>query len=388
MRAIAFLACLCTALPILAQPAPTGSDTLASSSTGSSDPVPYDFQRLVVRRKPDPPTYPPLARLARLQGEVRLRLTIQASGQVLRAEALGGPALLRTAAAAYLRAWSFEPVLVDGKSVPVQCDLQVPFHLDGALSGPSAPQPSKVVVEIEQTPREGSSVLTADRLTAELADFLDRSGLRQVSPSEAGPQDTFHLKFGVRVLRMGGLSLCQIRTRSSLWETRNLAENEPGKPTRIAFLNRVAGQRGEADLPGLIAGTLRQELEELLSPPLHFQLVKGPSRPKKGEDGQSQAAPGKGGMVDFDFSQIRVRYQPPAPAYPIEAKLARVQGTVVLSLIIDPKGEPVRVDAEEGPVPLLTTAIAYALDWRFEPAKLNGVPQYARFKLTMPFRLR
>jgi TonB family protein len=388
MRAIALLACLCTALPILAQPAPAGPDTLAPSSAEASDPVPYDFQRLVVRRKPDPPTYPPLARLARLQGAVHLRLTIQASGQVLRAEALDGPALLRTAAAAYLRAWSFEPVLVDGKPVPVQCDLQVPFRLDGVSSGPPAPQPSKVVVEIEQTPREGASVLRTDRLAAELADFLDRSGLRQVPPSEAGPQDTFLLKFWVRMLRVGEVSFCQVRTRGSLWEARDLAENEPGKPARIAFLNRVAGQKGEVDLPGMIAGTLRQEVEELLSPPLRFRAVEVVSRPRKGGDGAPAVAPRKDRTVDFDFSQIRVKYQPPAPPYPIEAKLARVQGTVVLSLIIDPKGEPVRVDAEEGPVPLLSTAIAYALAWRFEPALLNGVPQYARFKLTMPFRLR
>lgn len=388
MRSAALLACVCSFPSALAQPASTVSSSLAALLGGSSDPVPYDFHRLVVRRKPDSPTYPPLARLARLQGAVRLRLTIQTSGQVLQAEALDGPALLRTAAADYLRAWSFEPVLVDGKPVPVQCDLDVPFHLDGAPSDPSEPQPSKVVVGIEQTPREGSTVLGADRLTAELAGFLDRSGLRQVSPQEAGSQDTFLLKFWVRVLRVGEVSLCQIRTRSSLWETRDLAENEPGKPARIAFLNRVAGQKGETDLPGMIAGTLRQELEDLLSQPLRFRIMKGSSRPVKGDDGLPGGAPRKDRMVDFDFSQIRVRYQPPAPHYPTEAKLARVQGTVVLSLIIDPKGEPVRVDAEEGPVPLLTTAIAYALDWRFEPALLNGVPQYARFKLTMPFRLR
>ena len=94
------------------------------------------------------------------------------------------------------------------------------------------------------------------------------------------------------------------------------------------------------------------------------------------------------GVVDFDFSQIRVKRQPPAPPYPIAAKLARVQGTVVLDLIIDPQGEPILAEAREGPVPLLLTAIGYALDWRFEPARLNGVPQVARFRLTMPFRLR
>jgi hypothetical protein len=29
----------------------------------------------------------------------------------------------------------------------------------------------------------------------------------------------------------------------------------------------------------------------------------------------------------------------------------------------------------------------YAMGWRFEPALLNGQPQWAKFKLVMPFKL-
>ena len=62
--------------------------------------------------------------------------------------------------------------------------------------------------------------------------------------------------------------------------------------------------------------------------------------------------------------------------------------TVVIVLTIDPAGIPIQAEAQSGPPALLTTAIGYALNWEFEPARLNGVPQLARFKLTMPFRLR
>ena len=78
----------------------------------------------------------------------------------------------------------------------------------------------------------------------------------------------------------------------------------------------------------------------------------------------------------------------PAPPYPTSAKMHRVQGTVVVELIVDPEGRVARAEALEGPGPLLLTAIGYALDWKFQPALLNGVPQYARFRLTMPFRFR
>ncbi|GLH67443.1 TonB family protein [Geothrix edaphica] len=387
--AAALLACLCSFLPALAQPASAVSSGLAALLGGSSGPVPWDFQRLVVRRRPDPPLYPPLARLANLEGEVLLRLTISRGGWVERAEALEGPRLLREAAVAYLQAWSFEPVLVDGKPVRVQCDLRVPFHLDGAPGLPKLPQPpTKMVVEIVQDPPVGPAVLGPDRLKAELGRFSDRSGLTGVGPAEAGPQDTFHLGMQVKVTRAEGLSICQVRGRGSLWEARDLAENKPGKTPRIVFLNRVAGQKGDAGLQDLVAGVLQRSLDEILAPPPRFREVRPVATPPAPGAAPAEAVEKAKGVVDFDFRQIRVKRQPPAPPYPTAAKLARVQGTVVLDLIIDPQGEPILAEAREGPVPLLLTAISYALDWRFEPAKLNGVPQVARFRLTMPFRLR
>lgn len=93
-------------------------------------------------------------------------------------------------------------------------------------------------------------------------------------------------------------------------------------------------------------------------------------------------------VVDFDFSQIKVKLQPPAPPYPPLAKIAKVQGTVVVEITIGTDGVPTRATAIEGPPQLRPTAEAYAMNWRFEPAMLNGVPQTARFRLTMPFRLR
>ena len=64
------LACLWLLLPAVAQPASDGLDGLAGPPGGSvaAAPVPWEFQRLVVRRRPDPLAYPPLARFASLEG--------------------------------------------------------------------------------------------------------------------------------------------------------------------------------------------------------------------------------------------------------------------------------------------------------------------------------
>jgi len=112
--------------------------------------------------------------------------------------------------------------------------------------------------------------------------------------------------------------------------------------------------------------------------------------PSKGTDRTPTAASTSThpGAADFDFSQIRVIHQPPAPPYPSEAKASGIQGSVVVELTVDTHGIPTSAKALSGPIELRHTAEAYALKWKFSPVILNGVPQYARFKLTMPFRLR
>lgn len=92
--------------------------------------------------------------------------------------------------------------------------------------------------------------------------------------------------------------------------------------------------------------------------------------------------------VEMNFKQIRVKHQPHPPAYPPEAKAQRIQGTVVVVLVIDPEGKVTDAKAISGPQELHACAVGYARSWEFDPVKLKGKPVAARFKLTMPFRLR
>ncbi|BDU77620.1 energy transducer TonB [Mesoterricola sediminis] len=100
------------------------------------------------------------------------------------------------------------------------------------------------------------------------------------------------------------------------------------------------------------------------------------------------AGSGTSHVVDFDFSQMKIKYQPPPPPYPALAKIAKIQGTVVVQIVVGPDGIPVSAKAIEGPAQLRQTAENYAMSWKFEPAMLNGVAQTARFVLTMPFKLK
>ncbi len=76
------------------------------------------------------------------------------------------------------------------------------------------------------------------------------------------------------------------------------------------------------------------------------------------------------------------------PAYPDFARRARIQGIVVLLMTVDELGQPLRVQVLEGHPAFHEAAIQAARQWRFEPARLEGRPVSASFRLTLKFSLR
>jgi protein TonB len=64
----------------------------------------------------------------------------------------------------------------------------------------------------------------------------------------------------------------------------------------------------------------------------------------------------------------------PAPPYPQIAKIARVQGTVTVEILVDEQGRVVSASAKDGPALLREAARQAALLARFTPTRLNGEP--------------
>lgn len=91
--------------------------------------------------------------------------------------------------------------------------------------------------------------------------------------------------------------------------------------------------------------------------------------------------------VDAEFTLARVKHQPAPPPYPLAAKAMEVQGTVVVSVTVDPEGRPVRAVAESGPQELKAAALQYALLWRFHPLVSGEASQWARYRIPFPFKL-
>ncbi|MDQ3908506.1 MAG: TonB family protein [Acidobacteriota bacterium] len=78
----------------------------------------------------------------------------------------------------------------------------------------------------------------------------------------------------------------------------------------------------------------------------------------------------------------------PAPPYPQIAKIAGVQGTVNVEILVDEQGRVVSATAKDGPVMLREAARQAALLARFTPTQLNGEPVKVSGVISYNFTLR
>jgi periplasmic protein TonB len=77
------------------------------------------------------PIYPPLARQARIQGNVVLHAIIDKDGRVAQLEVVSGHPLLVQAALDAVKQWRYRPTLLNGEPVEVDTTITVTFTMGG-----------------------------------------------------------------------------------------------------------------------------------------------------------------------------------------------------------------------------------------------------------------
>jgi periplasmic protein TonB len=75
------------------------------------------------------PAYPPLARAARVQGDVVLSAVIDVNGQIQNLTLVSGHPMLVPAAISAVREWRYKPYLLNGQPVEVETTITVIFSL-------------------------------------------------------------------------------------------------------------------------------------------------------------------------------------------------------------------------------------------------------------------
>ena len=86
-------------------------------------------QGLVLRRVN--PNYPPLARQARIQGQVVLQAEISKAGDIQNLRLISGHPMLAPSAIEAVKQWKYKPYYLNGEPVEVETQITVNFSLAG-----------------------------------------------------------------------------------------------------------------------------------------------------------------------------------------------------------------------------------------------------------------
>ena len=106
--------------------APPPPDQPRAEAAGIRVPAAEQTRRLLEAPEPD---YPPLARQARIQGTVRLRITVNPAGRVAASQLVAGHPLLVPAAVDAVRRWLYAPAIANGVPATVESTVDVSFFL-------------------------------------------------------------------------------------------------------------------------------------------------------------------------------------------------------------------------------------------------------------------
>jgi protein TonB len=83
-----------------------------------------------------------------------------------------------------------------------------------------------------------------------------------------------------------------------------------------------------------------------------------------------------------------VKIRDASPVYPESARLARVEGLVIIEAVIGPTGEVVDAKVLRSKPLLDEAALAAVRQWRYTPTLLNGVPMSVILTVTVNFSLK
>jgi len=120
------------AIPVMEEPAPTHPTRNVTTTTAIMTPTNLGTPLEVQCPQRTPPRYPPLAKRQREQGEVRLRVELDATGRIDRITVIGssGSPRLDEAARAAVESWHCRPAERDGQPVRAVALQSLAFVLE------------------------------------------------------------------------------------------------------------------------------------------------------------------------------------------------------------------------------------------------------------------
>jgi TonB family protein len=359
-----------------------------------------------------PAKYPDAARNAGVQGMVVLRVVIGISGDVKEGTVLSGNPALAQAAIEAVKQWKYKPYVVEGSPAEMETQVTFTFRLqaktvpsapplgmfrDGAYSneyfGLFYPLSRDWVRETEvmrkKAASEGVYVLLSEVYVPQVASLSEvnssftllavsqpasdcknyleavaaslpsnRTGqqIGDISQFAVGGHDFYRTNFEYReALRYRSMICKQSKDYLLLWNVGGTTKN--AVETAVLTLNTIT------DLPPKPATEPSQVSVPMPTPKAleSSQTVAAqPTRPIK----VRVSAGVSGGLL---IKKV-------VPSYPLEARQAHIQGSVVLQAEIDKSGDIVDLEVIDGPLELVVSAVNAVRQWKYRPYLLLGQP--------------
>lgn len=355
----------------------------------------------------NPPLYTEMARRARVQGVVTLEAILDEEGNVTQVRVLQGlPMGLDKAAVEAVRSWKFKPATLAGKPVKVYYTLTIHFEVDDGAYGPL------FETFLRQHPHFATAL--SDELYDQAASILD--GL---DPRPTEPELTLarvHLLLGQWRLREAWQLAEDVRDPGpegfleELWLAieqsafTKISRSSGDALHEALTLGPRAAEKVLAVAPNSVQarildrGFLTRQFRATTDPTEKAELsrqierLEGEIRTLAPEARAGEAAVQAtstdtplrvGGEVT---APVKISGDP--PPYTEMARKARLQGVILLEVIVDERGNVVNPRLLKGlPMGLDKQAVDGVKAWKFQPATLHGRPVKVYYTLTVDFRL-
>lgn len=302
------------------------------------------------------PVYPPLARQARIQGTVNLRVIINKSGDVRDVQLTAGHPMLAPAAVEAVRQWKYQPYILDGDPVEVETEIQVNFKLADVLPPAGA---VGVIGSVSRTLNIPAPTPGVPRAPEAVMRTLRVEGVDAAYPPGAIRQ------------KIEGIVMLDVRVDAS-GDVEN-ATLISGHPTLApAAIEAVKQWKYKPYMvngaPGAVETTAQLEFRILQNGQDGMVTEPAPAAqfPKSPDNLPPQRVRVSAGVLQG----LLVRKVD--PEYPSEARAQSIQGIVLLRVKVDKEGNISSLEAVSGPPELADAAVEAVRLWKYRPYLLNG----------------
>jgi TonB family protein len=295
----------------------------------------HPSERLVVVQPPQrikwvAAVYPDEARRAGLAGEVVLDCSIDAKGKVTSLKVRRGVSPLYEAAIYAVMEWEFTPALHRGKPIRFETTETIGFDV----------QPFQY----------GGLMSSLDSAT---------DPIRSAAARNLGE------------LRLGA-DVDADEVEAALQRLDELATTDQAASVRSAARSAAARLRGQPESPAAAPASIE--------PPSQAP----PGEPAPTPPSSERRAPSRVPVLDFDQPPKPIRS--PRPVYPSAAFKARIEGNVLVEVLIDAQGRVSRSRVIRSTPGLDEAALATVRQWLFQPAVKNGQPCATLAHIPVQFR--